>query len=162
MPHEILGAPAPCQEIYQRIGKIAAEWSWIEKLLAEMVAHFCVAEPGAMYVITNTVSGATMTDWLRTLTKIKVKDALSEKTITDLLAEIDTVRAERNAYVHGLWVAHGEAGFATVQTFNWDRREVVQTALCSTADLDGVIEHIATLQLMLGNLGIKLGFLAVN
>lgn len=155
MPHPLLDTAPPEAPIYERIGKIASEWAWVELLLAEMLARFCQADPGAMYVVTQSVSGSTMTDWLRTLTQIKVKDLTSCKAILDLLTEIDDARTERNTVVHGVWKAHQEPGFGWVQTMRWDRSEVVKTELWSLSDLDEVIEHIERIQLMLGNLASK-------
>jgi hypothetical protein len=117
--------------ILQRIGKIASEWAWVEMLLGEMLAHFCHADPGSMYVITHNVSVATQTDWLRTLAEIQVKDETTKKVILDLLNEVDGARTERNTIVHGVWRAHSEAGFGFVQTFRWDRQEVVRDELWS-------------------------------
>jgi hypothetical protein len=159
MATSLLGSIDVPPDFQQRIGRIAVEWSWIEMLLGEMLAHFCRADHGSMYVITQSVSGSTITDWLRTLAQIKVKDDAGRKVITDLLAEVDTARSERNTYVHGIWNGHEECSLATVQTFKWDRAEVAQTAVCSIPDLDDVIAHLESVQLMLGNLGLRMGFL---
>jgi hypothetical protein len=159
MPDPLFQAVPPEPAIYERVGRIAAEWSWVEMLLGETLSHFCHADPGSMYVITQNVSAATVTDWLRTLVQIKVKEDTSAKIILDLLTEIDAARAERNTVVHGVWRAHEEPGFGWVQTFRWERSEVVKNELWSLADLDAVAEDLMRLQLMLGNLGIKLGFL---
>lgn len=162
MPDSILGVTPPESTIYERIGKIASEWAWVEMLLGEALAHFCHADPGSMYVITHNVSVATQTDWLRTLTEIQVKDATTKKVILDLLGEVDDARTERNTIVHGTWRAHHEPGFAWVQTFKWDRAEVVRDELWSLGDLDAAAQNIASLQLMLANLGVKMGFLHIE
>ena len=159
MPIPVLGATAPESAILERIGKIASEWAWVEMLLGEMLAHFCSADHGAMYVITHNVSVATQTDWLRTLTEIQVKDDATKKVILELLNRVDDARTERNTVVHGTWRAHAERGFAFVQTFRWDRQEVVRDELWSVADLDATAEDIASLQTMLTNLGIRMKFL---
>jgi hypothetical protein len=67
MPDPIFRVKEPDPEIYQRVGKVAAEWAWVEMLLGEMLAHFCHADHGSMYVITQNVAIATVTGWLRTL-----------------------------------------------------------------------------------------------
>lgn len=159
MPNPILAAADPDLQIYTRIGKIAAEWSWVEMLLAEMMGHFCSANPGAMYVVTQNVSNATLTGWLRTLIDIRVKDADTAKVISDLLTQVDETRAERNRIVHGTWRAADDPSTAWVQTFRWDRQEVARDELWSIHDLDDLVDTIQGLQLMLGNLGLKLGFL---
>lgn len=128
-------------------------------LVAEMLAHFCQADHGSMYVITQSVGVASQTDWLRTLTQVRVKDAQTIAVVLGVLNEIDAARNERNTIVHGTWRAHTEPGHAMVQTFNWSRAEVARDELWDLQELDAVIEHIQRLQLMLGNLGLKMGFL---
>lgn len=158
MANPILGVIDPGSDIYQRIGKVAIEWAWIEILLGEMLSHFCRADPGAMYVITQTVSAATITSWLRTLTQIQVHDGDSAKVISDLLNDVDDARSERNTIVHGIWWAADDPGFAWVQTARWEREEVTRSELWSIGDLDATIANMNAIQLMLANLGIKLDF----
>ncbi|MEX2450433.1 MAG: hypothetical protein WD407_06215 [Rhodospirillales bacterium] len=141
MTNPILSTKDPDPQIYQRIGKIAAEWSWVEMLLSEMLAHFCRAGP-VMYVVTQRIATTTITGSLRTLADIQVKDSDAVKAILDLLAEVDIARAERNVIVHGAWRAAAEPGFAWVQTFKWSRQEVVRDELWSTSDLDAVADYI--------------------
>jgi len=159
MPHAMLNAPAPDKEIYARIGMVASEWSYVELLLDEMLSHYCQADPGSMYVITRTVANASIIGWLRTLLEIKVKDLNTRDVITDLLNDIDAAREERNVIVHGNWTAHPDPGFGWVQTFNWERAEVVRNTLCSVADLDAQIAELQRLQGELGTLGLRIGFL---
>lgn len=162
MASPILGVVDPDPEIYQRIGKVSAEWGWIEMLLSEMLAHFCSAQPGAMYVITQNVSSASIIGWLRTLTHIQVKNADTLVVILDLLNEVDEVRADRNTIVHGTWRAADDPGFAWCQTFNWERKKVARSELWSLADLDAVISDLQRAQIMLANLGVKMGFLTLE
>ncbi len=159
MPNKILDAKEPSPEIHQRIGKVASEWAWVEHLLAEMLAHFCRADHGAMYVITQNVSAATVTGWLRTLTEIQVKDVASAKVILDLLSEVDDARAERNTIIHGTWTSSDDPSAAFVRTFKWERQEVSRSELWSIDDLDDLLNRLTNIQLMLGNLGLSMGFL---
>lgn len=162
MPNPILGAPDPGPIIYQKIGIIASEWSWIESLLSEMLSHFCAADPGAMYVITQNIAASTIVGWLRTLVEIKIKDAATAKVISDLLLEIDDTRQARNTIVHGTWRAGDSPQHAWVQTFRWERSEVVRSELWSAQDLQDIIDEIQTHQLKLSNLGIRMGFLKLR
>ncbi len=159
MPSPVLDQKPPEPAILERIGKVASEWAWVELLLAEMLAHFCRADHGSMYVITQNVSSATINGWLRILTEIHVKDMAAKETILAMLKEIDDAREERNLIVHGVWKTHDTPGFAWVQTMRWERSEVFKTELWSVPDLDAAIENIVGCQTMLGNLGLKLGFL---
>lgn len=159
MPHAILSHSEPEHDILKLIGTVATEWSWIEMLQNEMLSFFCSSDPGAMYVITQNVSAATVTGWLRTLAQIKIKDEGTLKVLNELLSQVDAVRAERNTVIHGHWTPHTEPGFAFVQTFKWERTEVAKTEMWSSADLFDLVSEIHTLQLQLANLGILWGYL---
>jgi hypothetical protein len=159
MPHAILGTPEPDAAIYARIGRIAAEWSWLEKLLDEMLAHFCRADPGSMYVITQSAANSNVVAWLRVLTQIHIKNPETATVLIDLFNEIDAIRAERNTVVHGLWRGHADAEFATVHTLRWDRQEVARDELWSASDLDALIADVQRMQLTVGNIGLKFGFI---
>lgn len=162
MPDPIFAVTPPDKEIYERIGMVASEWSWVESLLGEFLSNLCRADPGAMYVITQSVSTATITDWLKTLIQIKFEDDNSRKVVLDLLNEIDTTRGERNTVVHGLWRGHGTPGFAWVRTARWDRSEVVKEELWSNADLDDLVVDIQQKALDLGKIGVQLGFCKIK
>lgn len=60
MPHSLLGSKQLSPEFYQRIGRVATEWGYVEMMLHEMLAFFCKAEPGSMYVITQSVATASV------------------------------------------------------------------------------------------------------
>lgn len=158
MTNPICGTRDPDPGIYQRIGQVTSEWAWIKLILGETLAHFCHADPGAMYVITQNASSASITDWLRTLTQIQVKDAPSAEVILSLLKQIDDVRAERNIVVHGTWRAGDDPTTAWVQTLRWERREVVRDELWSIGDLDDLIGEMSDLQARLAELGVSMGF----
>lgn len=64
--------------------------------------------------------------------------------------------------VHGIWTDDPDPKLAQVQTFKWDRAEVAKTEVWDTGDLDDLIAHIESLQLMLGNIGVKFGFLKLE
>jgi hypothetical protein len=159
MTDPIFGVTDPDPEIYARIGKVATNWSRVETLMGEMLAHFCSADHGSMYVITQNVSNSTVVGWLRTLTEVRVKERDVSDVILNLLTEIDDTRAERNVVVHGIWRGHDAPGFAHVRTVRWERRDVAREELWSSNDLDDLISQIERLQLKLGNLGVTLGFL---
>lgn len=158
MPNPILGAATVSDDFYQRIGRIAVEWSWVEHLCSDLLAHFCSADPGAMYVITQNVSNSTVTDWLRTIGHIKLSQPDASEALKELLLEVDAARTERNTIVHGTWLGHTEDGFAIVNTFKWERAEVSKDELYSIADLDDLIDQMEGLQLALANFGIQMGF----
>lgn len=159
MPDQVFNVEPPDEQIYSRIGKVAAEWSWVEWLLGEFLSHLCEANPGAMYVITKNVASATVTDWLKTLIKIKFTDGPDRRALIQVMNDIDTTRGERNIVVHGTWRGHAEPGFAWVDTIRWNRSEVKKSELWSLDDLNDLIIEIQQHTLVLGKLGLKLGFL---
>lgn len=102
----------------------------------------------------------TITNWIRTLVPVKFSNPETVATILELLDRLEKVRAERNTLVHGLWRNGREPGTADVQTFRWERHEVVQTHLVTRADLDDLIHEIRGIIEELGTLGERLGYLS--
>jgi hypothetical protein len=45
------------------LGKVISRWAYIDYLLGEFVAFLVEGKPALMYVITNNVSGSTLSDW---------------------------------------------------------------------------------------------------
>ena len=90
-------------EFLERLGRIVTQWALIEATEGEIVSQLLDADPGGMYVMTQSVSGQTLTNWIRTLVPIRLTHPGSQKRINILLTEIDEARAERNALAHGLW-----------------------------------------------------------
>ena len=75
----------PAREIepdfLERLGRIVTQWAFVEATESEMISHLLDADPGGMYVMTQSVSGKTLTDWIRTLVPIR----LSHPTVTTCL-----------------------------------------------------------------------------
>jgi hypothetical protein len=159
MPDPVIDAAPPDDQILIRIGTVATEWSWVESLTAEFLAHLLQADPGAMYVITQSAANSAITNWVKTLIEIRFKDHDATGILLNLFKEIEDARLERNTIIHGLWHADPQPGFAHVGTFRWTREEVARDEMWSTHDLDDFIEHVRLLQRQLGNLGLRLGFL---
>ncbi len=136
----------PAREIepdfLERLGRIITQWAFVEATESEMISHLLDADPGGMYVMTQSVSGKTLTDWIRTLVPIRLSHPESQKRIKTLLTEIDEARAERNALAHGLWSTDTIPGSVAVQTVRWERSEVVKTEIWTAADLDELIDRI--------------------
>ena len=123
-----------------------------------MFAFLLHADPGLSHVVTANVSGSTMTDWIRTLVPIRFTNAETQDNIRDLLNRVDETRAERNAFVHGIWTAGPEPGTAFVSTIRWDRREIMTNRLVGADDLSGLLEGIREVYDELVWLGRKAGF----
>lgn len=144
--------------LLQALGKIVYHWAYVEMLEGAFLAHLLNADQGLTHVVTQNVSGATLTDWLRTLVQIRFKDDETRARISDLLSRIDTARGERNAFVHGLWTQGDDRSLAEVTTIKWDRAEVMRHEVVSANDLDGFVEEIGEIYTELLRIGDVLGF----
>jgi hypothetical protein len=144
-------------ELMAGLGTIMVRWAYVDYLLGEFVAFLVDAKPALMYVITNNVSPATLTDWARTLLTAIYHDDASIDEIRSLLAEIDRLRGERNAMAHGLWSRHVK-GSAKVQTVRWERTEVIKVELVTVRDLKELAADIDEAGQALAALGRRLGF----
>jgi hypothetical protein len=144
-------------ELMRRLGRIVSHWSYVEQLEASLLAFLLNAEPGLMHVVTASASGNTLTGWLRTLTQIRFAESDRPK-MADLLMHIDEVRAQRNAYVHGLWIPGPEPQTAVVTTIRWERVEVIKHELVTGADLNGLLEEIEHIYRRLVAVAHHLGF----
>ena len=112
-----------------------------------------------MHIVTQNVSGATITDWLRTLCDIRFTHEASRKALKELLRIIDETRSERNALVHGIWHPGPIPQTALVNSLRLDRRELMKDELVTIADLDELIHRIDTIVAELTTVGKNLGIL---
>jgi hypothetical protein len=58
--------------LLEGIGIIVQRWAYVEALEGEFLAYLVGASDNNLYVITQTVSGKSLTSWLRTLCDIKL------------------------------------------------------------------------------------------
>jgi hypothetical protein len=107
-------------------------------------------------VISQNVSASTVTGWIRVLLQIPAVQATGIGDLSELLTEIDDVRAERNALAHGLWYPSPET--AQVQTVRWDRTEVIKTTVVTIGDLDDLLRRIEDIVRKLRVLAGQFGF----
>jgi uncharacterized protein YjbI with pentapeptide repeats len=110
-------------------------WSYVEQLQGRLLSFLLNAEEGRVFVISQNVSASTVTDWIRVLLQIPAIQATGIGNLSELLAEIDDARAERNALAHGVWFPARAPEAAEVQTVRWDRTEVVKVTLVTIGDL---------------------------
>jgi hypothetical protein len=130
--------------IRQSLGDIIIAWSRVEKLIAELLTFLLKADPGSMYVLNQDVASSTQIKWIRVLAEQNF-DPTGLGQLNDLLIRIDAARAERNAYVHGVWGPGPTEGTAIVQTIKLDRAEVIKTELVTAPDLDELFSDIETM-----------------
>ncbi len=128
-------------DILARIGLIVTRCAWIDEILGHVLTKLIGADRAPMYVIMQNVSASTVSDWLRTLGPLHLKNPTLEEELRDLLAATDDIRRERNVLAHGLWREGPEPNTAIVQTIRLDRAEIIRDELHTTADLDDLIER---------------------
>jgi len=150
------GDPAP--EFQQRLGLIIMRWASVEALEAEFLAFLTNATPGFLYVITQNISGATITDWLRTLVSLRFHERESLEKLGQLFTMINSARAERNALAHGLWTKGVTPETAIVHTVKLERLEIVKQEVVTLADLNDLASHITEIINELAAVGRYLGF----
>lgn len=90
-------------ELLQRLGRLIVEWSYVEILVQDVFAWATGGERGIMNVVTKNVSLGSITGWLRTVANVKNTPPDLYNELLEILDEVDALRAERNALVHGLW-----------------------------------------------------------
>lgn len=129
-------------ELLQRLGLVVVRWSGLEKWVSELFSFMMKASPGLMYVVTESISQNTLTGWIRTLLDIMETPPAIEAELRDVLNDIDEIRSERNALVHGLWSTTGPADSVIVQTVRLERREMVRSEVVTAADLDDLIDRM--------------------
>jgi len=153
--------PAPSDTIDEplltALGRLVYTWAFVEAMEGEFLAFLLNAHQGLAHVITQKVSGSTITDWLRTLASIRF-EAPDVQRIGALMARIDEVRGDRNAYVHGLWAPGPVEGTALVTTIRWDRAEVMKRELATLNDLEEVTREALELYAEICVIGRHLGF----
>ena len=144
--------------IYENIGRVVVRWAYIESLLGQFLAYLLDADQGKMNLVTQNVSGSTITDWLRALYPHRFADLETLDRLGLLFSRVDDIRSTRNAYAHGLWSRGHENDTAMLQTIRWERREIIRDELVTAADLADTLHHIEEIGAELLMLGDKLGF----
>jgi hypothetical protein len=140
------------------LGRVVVAWAYVESLEGLLLSYLLQGEPARMFVVTQNVSGSTVTGWIRTLLTIPLVQKSGIGDLADMLQEIDDVRGERNRLVHGLWSPGGEPMAAAIQTIRWDRAAVVKTELVTVADLNDLLHRAESLIGEIRTPGNRFGF----
>lgn len=155
-------AESPSAEISSRLlgglGRVTYQWAFVEAVEGMLFAFLLQANYEFIHVVTASVSGSTLTDWIRTLVPIRFTDAATQEGLHDLLNRIDEARSERNLFVHGMWTAGNTPDTAFVTTINWNRREVMVNRVVGADDLNSLAEAIGDIYSELVWLGKQVGF----
>lgn len=129
-------------ELLQRLGLIVVHWALVEHEISVLFTKMAEADIGPMSIVTSTVSQSTIIGWIRTLLDTSKTSPDNFNELREVLNEIDELRAERNALVHGLWLTHGPANSVIVQTVNPNRSEIIKGEVVTAADLSDLISRI--------------------
>ena len=132
-------------ELLERLGLVVVRWALIEQYLSQLFMKLAECHEVYGQVITTNVSQNSISGWIRTLLDIqRIPEAL-ENEISELLADIDEMRIERNSLVHGIWGTMGPADSVIVQTVRLDRAAIIHAIVVTSADLDDLIERVCGL-----------------
>lgn len=156
MNNDVLPDLSP--RIYEQIGRVMARWAEIDMLLGQFFAWVLHADSGMALIVTQGVSSGTITDWLRTLIPLRFTHDETRNRILALLNRIDDLRADRNAYAHGVWRHGPEEDTAILDTVRWERSEIIRGELVTVQDATELVGHIFDTRQELLFLGDQLGF----
>lgn len=131
--------------LLERLGTIVIQWGHVEGCIGEIASRLLMADKGSFYVVTESVSTASLTEWCRTITKLRFEDGETKENILSVLDRVDAVRGERNVLTHGLWEVGPVVETAKVQSVRLDRTEMIKTILVTKADLDEVVDETSSL-----------------
>lgn len=119
----------------------------LDSVIADLFAAAVSANRGNLLIVTQNVSAATLTDWTRTMVRFRQTPPEAAEFLETIFKEIDTLRPERNALVHGLWgTDRSPEGTVMVQTIRIGRSEPVRDRLVTAAELDALIHDTVTIR----------------
>jgi hypothetical protein len=144
-------------ELLQLLGAVVVKWSYVELFVSDLFVYLSRGAPHAMVVVTANASQSSIASWIRTLLDLLECPHEWEKDIRDALSEIDEMRPERNAFVHGNWLAGDGPGAATIHTIRLERKEVIKTELVTASDLKAFLHCIDDLTLSLRSILVTCG-----
>jgi hypothetical protein len=136
--------------ILRNLGELVVVSAYLEHLVGDLfsatltnTATGAAPDPGSLLVVTQNVSPATLTDWIRALLKARPTPPYVLDELKEILNDVDEARRERNALVHGLWgTDHSPAGTATVQTVRVGNSPPIRDQLVTPDDLHALIEQV--------------------
>lgn len=149
--------PHAAAALMMGLGTVIARWAYVDQLMAEFLSFLVQGNPALMYVVTNNVSASTVSEWIRTLLRVRYVNSEPPSEIMALLTTVDELRSERNALAHGLWTPHSPEA-AEVQTVRWERSEVIKIELVTKADLEHLAQDIDDAIDAIAALGKRYGF----
>jgi len=146
-------------QLTSRLGQLAINWGVIENWLGHLLAALIGAEAGALSVVTQDMSAATIIQISKTTISIFETEHPEFSAIRELLDFADDIRGERNELVHGIWESTNcQPGTALVQNSNWKKSEIIRERLVTTTELDQLLIDCQTWLDSYVELGLKFNF----
>ncbi len=87
------------------IGLVAAEWSWTEMCLENLIWEIAEINHYKGYAITTHLPSETRINILSALAHIGLANAALQKELNAIVARIRQLRTERNNIVHAIWLS---------------------------------------------------------
>jgi hypothetical protein len=140
------------------LGRAVVFWAHIETLEAEFLAYLLGGDPDAIHGLAHHVRGSAMTECLRTLSAGRFISEASAARVDELLNRLESLRAELDAYVRGMWRAGPEPITATVRTVRPGRRDIREDELVTADGLKKLLEGVAKLHRDFTKLNEQLSF----
>lgn len=137
---------------FEKLGRFITRWALIETGLVELLTACLQSEPGMTLLLSQQVSASTLTQWVRTMSQLgnNPKEAVAE--LEKILDDINVLRTERNALVHGLWVTNASGpGTVIVHTLRLHKTTPTRERLITPAELDALIQQTLELHHRLNN-----------
>ena len=144
-------------EMLQLLGTIVVKWSYVELFVSDLFVHLSKGEPFAMTIITSKVSQSSVSSWVITLLDFIDCPPDLTKDARDVFTEINNLRAERNTFVHGNWIAGIEPGCATVESVRLERSEVILIELMTSADFKAFLDRVQDVTIRLRSILVAFG-----
>ena len=132
-------------DFLQRIGLIATRWSLLEAWLTKWLAFLTGGNEAKMGVVSGPMGPSALITAVQLLMKQRFGESLGDAGFTLFFERLEAAKANRNAWVHGLWLPSAQVGIANVQTLRWSRKIPLQEEDVSLAQLDHFAEEISTL-----------------
>lgn len=143
--------------LMETFGRFVTQWSILDRLIG--YAFVSVAKADSVYslVFTQSIMASTIQGWLRTTANLHYAQHPDLAAFNEVLVEIDELRADRNALVHGLWKRGVEPNTAIVQTIRLERSEIVKSELLTVADVEQLVSDTINLIARFNDLARRMG-----
>jgi hypothetical protein len=93
------------REFYGLIGLVAVRFAKMEAVLAELLGTLIHPEDNLLTV--TLTENLTISKIIELIRKISPMRGIYEDTINEIISEVNSIRKDRNSYIHGVWNIQG-------------------------------------------------------